>query len=600
MKLIYSIWFQLGNLANLPTLASSSVSQSSQSSYTNDEFNKIKEEYKKLFSKYFTNNNFISQIDSIENTTKEQVKNKVIEILKNTYKNIISDIFFTQSNNNYNSIELERSIKEKINNNNSFEIDSWDLMISSVLVDLGHKWIDETRENFTYTELMDDLPKSKWTIKQENKTAYQYWSNIARTIFSGFYVDSINGDSWFSEDDTEHSQEETERIYFKNAIEPKLYLLNMDPELNHDNKSLNLRNNEEIKTLISKLNLNDLNTYKELLNKYGYLFKRDFYRYHENIDYSFNEIWMINPAIVFKNESILDENSVPYNKVINYIKNYYLEDVLELLNFNLNDDFLNDWPTKINFNNKLNDNASLIYYNLSLPLINHLKTQVFNSIFDYYNISQDEQNRIWSLFQETPQERNFLFDTVGIYELSDKKILSAIRPKVSFFNLKLKIQEALNEIGKIVKPELNVVNENFRFHNYTLNEILPKNNKHNETKLDNENHSDDKVEKNEKKDEITSNEEKNISNKEDDNQISNKNNETPKENKQKIEEIRETNQKSQSNNSNNSKKNLEKEQNKGNSNYNIKKFLLIALIALGIISSGTIFLLILRKKMLSK
>ncbi|MBU4692596.1 hypothetical protein KQ876_00025 [Mycoplasma sp. CSL7491-lung] len=600
MKLIYSIWFQLGNLANLPTLASSSVSQSSQSSYTNDEFNKIKEEYKKLFSKYFTNNNFISQIDSIENTTKEQVKNKVIEILKNTYKNIISDIFFTQSNNNYNSIELERSIKEKINNNNSFEIDSWDLMISSVLVDLGHKWIDETRENFTYTELMDDLPKSKWTIKQENKTAYQYWSNIARTIFSGFYVDSINGDSWFREDDTEHSQEETERIYFKNAIEPKLYLLNMDPELNHDNKSLNLRNNEEIKTLISKLNLNDLNTYKELLNKYGYLFKRDFYRYHENIDYSFNEIWMINPAIVFKNESILDENSVPYNKVINYIKNYYLEDVLELLNFNLNDDFLNDWPTKINFNNKLNDNASLIYYNLSLPLINHLKTQVFNSIFDYYNISQDEQNRIWSLFQETPQERNFLFDTVGIYELSDKKILSAIRPKVSFFNLKLKIQEALNEIGKIVKPELNVVNENFRFHNYTLNEILPKNDKHNETKLDNENHSDNKVEKNEKKDEITSNEEKNISNKEDDNQISNKNNETPNENKQKIEEIRETNQKSQSNNSNNSKKNLEKEQNKGNSNYNIKKFLLIALIALGIISSGTIFLLILRKKMLSK
>ncbi|MBN4084131.1 hypothetical protein [Mycoplasma sp. CSL10166] len=600
MKLIYSIWFQLGNLANLPTLASSSVSQSSQSSYTNDEFNKIKEEYKKLFSKYFTNNNFISQIDSIENTTKEQVKNKVIEILKNTYKNIISDIFFTQSNNNYNSIELERSIKEKINNNNSFEIDSWDLMISSVLVDLGHKWIDETRENFTYTELMDDLPKSKWTIKQENKTAYHYWSNIARTIFSGFYVDSINGDSWFSEDDTEHSQEETERIYFKNAIEPKLYLLNMDPELNHDNKSLNLRNNEEIKTLISKLNLNDLNTYKELLNKYGYLFKRDFYRYHENIDYSFNEIWMINPAIVFKNESILDENSVPYNKVINYVKNYYLEDVLELLNFNLNDDFLNDWPTKINFNNKLNDNASLIYYNLSLPLINHLKTQVFNSIFDYYNISQDEQNRIWSLFQETPQERNFLFDTVGIYELSDKKILSAIRPKVSFFNLKLKIQEALNEIGKIVKPELNVVNENFRFHNYTLNEILPKNDKHSETKLDNENYSDNKVEKNEKKDEITSNEEKNISNKEDDNQISNKNNETPKENKQKIEEIRETNQKSQSNNSNNSKKNLEKEQNKGNSNYNIKKFLLIALIALGIISSGTIFLLILRKKMLSK
>ncbi|MCU4706414.1 hypothetical protein [Mycoplasma sp. CSL7503-lung] len=600
MKSIYSILFHLGNLTSLPTLASSGVSQSSQSSYTNDEFNKIKEDYKKLFNKYFTNNNFNSQIDSIQNTTKEQVKNKVVEILKNTYINIISDIFFAQSNNNYNSTELERTIKEKINNNNNFEIDIWDQMIASVLVDLGHKWIDEARENFTYSELMNDLQKSKWTIKQENKTAYQYWSNIARTIFSGFYVDSINGDSWFSEDEIEHSQEETERIYFKNAIEPKLYLLNIDPELKHDNKSLDLSNNEEIKTLISKLNLSDLSTYKALLNKYAYLFKSDLYRYHKDVDYSFNEIWMINPAIVFKNESILDENSIPYNKVINFIKNYYIEDVLEMLNLNLGDDFLNNWPTNINFDNKLNDNASLIYYNLSLPLINHLKIQVFNSIFDYYNISQNEQNRIWSLFQQTPQERNFLFDTVGIYELSDKKILSATRPKVSFFNLKLKIQEVLNEIGKIVKPELNIVNENFRFHNYTLNEILPKNKDRGETKLDNENYSDDNLEKSNDKDVNTSIEEKNGSNKEKSNQNSNKKNVTPKDNIQKTDESKTTNQKSRDKNSNDSEKNIEKEKNKGSSNYNIKKFLLIALIALGIISSGTIFLLILRKKMLSK
>ncbi|MCU4116959.1 hypothetical protein N8G13_00570 [Mycoplasma zalophi] len=217
------------------------------------------------------------------------------------------------------------------------------------------------------------------------------------------------------------------------------------------------------------MNLNNLQTYKNLLNYYAEYFKDEFYRFHKNINYTFFEIWRINPSIIFSNEEILDPKYIPKENVKNMVKNFYLEDIKTLFNLNLNINDIN-WNNNINFTNKLNENASLIYKYIANPLIDYIKSNVLENLFTKHKITQQDKTRILNLLNEPKQELRLLIDTVGIYPTNSTTPISVSLPQIAFFNIKLKLQQVINEIGKIVKPNLNS-DSDLNFYNYKINDL---------------------------------------------------------------------------------------------------------------------------------
>ncbi|QJR44303.1 hypothetical protein [Mycoplasma miroungirhinis] len=449
------------------------TSNDNTSRYSDQEFNQLKESLKNVLQTKFKNEStsIVGEIQQITNTdNKNTVHQQLNHHIKEFLKTIVGNLIFKQNNNTFNNSELERELKNQIDTANIINANKLTEQINNIFKNLGQKWIDEERQTFSFEELNKDLAKSKWTIKQENIVKYKYFANQARQIFSNFYVDETSdNNSWYLNDTHERTDQEAQNIYYQNAIEPKLYLLNEDSQLAHNQKSKKLKNNDELETLKQKLNLSDLNTYKNFLNAYGKYFKDEFYRYHENLDYSFKEIWTINPAVVFINEDFVDSQSVPTENVTDIIKNYYLEDVEHLLNNKINKNDIN-WNNHIDYNFHLNENATKIYNFIAKPLIQYLKDNILNDLLNNPKINNQDKTRILNLLNAPVQETHLLIDTVGIYKSSEKDLAKSTVPKVAFFNLKLKVQQVLNEIGKIIKPELNN-NPDLNFYNYTFNDL---------------------------------------------------------------------------------------------------------------------------------
>ncbi|MBU4691059.1 hypothetical protein [Mycoplasma zalophi] len=556
-------------LLNLSIVTAAPISVTSQnlkhdnSNHSEQEIKTLKESLINIFENTFKNDSISIQneIKNInEQQPKNQINNQINKYVNDFLKTIVGNLIFEQNNNTFNNNQIQQELNNQIDLVKLTDADIVNKTIQNIFKYLGQRWIDENKNSFSYEELNKDLSKSPWTIKQENKKKYEYWANQARQIFSGFYFSELdNNNSWFVNDKTERTDDESQNIYFEHVIKPKLYLLNYDPKLKHNQKSKKMKTNAELKKLINSLNLNNLQTYRNLLSYYAKYFKDEFYRFHKNINYTFFEIWRINPAIIFSNEEILDSKYIPKENVKDMIKNFYLEDIKDLFNLNLNINDIN-WNNNINFTNKLNENASLIYKYIATPLIDYIKSNVLENLFTKHKITQQDKTRILNLLNEPRQELRLLIDTIGIYSTNSTTPISVALPQIAFFNIKIKLQQVINEIGKIVKPNLNS-NPDLNFYNYKVTDLDTETEKENEdiepSKVENKNEN---IEKDNKENTFTSDDTKTHKD------VENDNNPAEKIDNSKTESVQNDNKILNDNNQNSSTDNVKNEDNIANSN----------------------------------